>query len=72
MESMIKIQQKRNLENKQAAFRVRKRPVNQEKIKRYMRDHSMSTFSANKDENMDESMDSPGMAFPPWNPVLVE
>lgn len=61
MESMIKIQQKRNLENKQTAFRVRKRPVNPEKIKRYMRDHPMPAFGANKDGSMDGSMDSAGM-----------
>lgn len=65
MESMIKIQHKRNLENKQTAFRVRKRPVNPEKIKRYMRDHSMSAFGANTDGNTDGSMDCAGMAFPP-------
>lgn len=58
MESMIKIRQKRKWENKQTAFRVRKRPVNPEKIKRYMRDHPIPAFGANKDGNMDGRMDS--------------
>lgn len=57
MESMIKIQQKRELEKKRTAFRVRKRPVNLEKIKRYMRDYPTLAFGANKDENMDGNMD---------------
>ena len=65
MESMIKIQQKRNLENKPTAFRVRKRPVNPGKIKRYMKDHPMPAFGANKDGNMDMSMDSAGMIVLP-------
>lgn len=59
MESMINIQHRRN---KPTAFRVRKRPVNPQKIKRYMRDHPEAAFGANKDGNMDGSMASAGMA----------
>ncbi len=63
MESVIKIQQKRELENKQTAFRVRKRPVNSEKIKRYMRDHPMLAFGANKDDDMDGNLEAAGITF---------
>jgi hypothetical protein len=63
MEPIIKIQQKRGLENKQTAFRVGKRPVNSEKIKRYMKTHPMLVFGANKNGNMNENMDSAGMTF---------
>lgn len=72
MESIIKIQQKRELENKRTAFRVRKRPVNLEKIKRYMRDHPTLAFGANKDENMDGNIDSAGITFATWTLLLNE
>jgi hypothetical protein len=59
MEAMIRIQQKRELENKRTGFRVRKRPVNPEKIKRYKRDHPVQAFGVDKDRDMD----SEGMTF---------
>jgi hypothetical protein len=42
MEAMIRRQQQRlREENKQTAFELRGRPVNQEKIDRYKRDHAV-------------------------------
>jgi hypothetical protein len=72
MEPIIKIQQKRGLENKQTAFRVGKRPVNSEKIKRYMKTHPIPAFGANKNGNMNENIDSAGMTFVMSTLILEE
>jgi hypothetical protein len=61
MEAMIRKQRDRALtENKASAFRVRKRPVNQEKINRYISEHFKRSGS-NEDLDMEMEMDSAGI-----------
>lgn len=57
MEAIIRKQQERALEHKPSAFRVRKRPVSQQKINRYIKEHPRSPLGANEDMNMDGNMD---------------
>lgn len=62
MEAMIRKQQKRKLEsNKRSTFRVRKRPVNPEKINQYIKEHPMQLIGENKDRNIDGNIGSAGM-----------
>jgi hypothetical protein len=63
MQAIVRKQQERDAENKSTAFRVRGRPVNPEKINRYMKDHPMQSVSANKDKNRDSNISSAG-TFP--------
>jgi len=60
MQAIIRKQQERDAENKSSAFRVRGRPVDPEKINRYMKDHPMQSVSANKDKNRDPNIGSAG------------
>jgi hypothetical protein len=60
MEAMIRKLQERALINKASAFRLRKRPVNQEKINRYINEHSKRPGS-NNDSDVDIYIDSAGM-----------
>jgi hypothetical protein len=57
---MIRKQQERALTNKASAFRVRKRPDNQEKINRYINEHPKRPGS-NNDSDVDIYIDSAGM-----------
>lgn len=64
MEVIIRKQQKRLLEeNKRSAFRVRKRPVPQEKINRYMKEHGVEHITADNKGNVYVNIDSAGMAI---------
>lgn len=61
MEAMIKKRQERESEsNKQTAFRIRGRPVNEEKIERYMRDHPKQ-LATDDDIDMERDMSPAGM-----------
>lgn len=61
MEAMIRKQRERALtRNKASAFRVRKRPVNQEKINRYISEH-LKRPGSNNDLDIDMDIDSAGM-----------
>jgi hypothetical protein len=61
MEAMIRKQRERALtENKASAFRVRKRPVNQEKINRYISEH-LKRPGSNNDLDIDIDINSAGM-----------
>ena len=51
MEAIVRKQEERAAINKQSAFRVRKQPVNPEKITRYIKEHPVS--AANVNDNMD-------------------
>lgn len=58
---MIRKQRERALTmNKASAFRVRKRPVNQEKINRYISEHFKRSGS-NDDLDIEMDIDSAGM-----------
>ena len=61
MEAMIRKQRERALtKNKASAFRVRKRPVTQEKINRYISEH-LKRPDSNDDLDIDMDIDSAGM-----------
>ena len=61
MEAMIRKQRERALtKNKASAFRVRKRPVNQEKINRYISEH-LKHAGSNDDLDIDMDIDSAGI-----------
>jgi hypothetical protein len=61
MEAMIRKQKERAMaSNKASAFRVRKRPVNQEKINRYINEHPKRSGS-NDDSDVEFNIDSAGM-----------
>jgi len=60
MEAMIRKQRERALtKNKASAFRVKKRPVNQEKINRYISGHQRP--GSNDDLDIDMDVDQAGM-----------
>jgi hypothetical protein len=60
MEAIIRKQRERALtKNKASAFRVRKRPVNQEKINRYISEHKLP--SSNDDLDIEMDIDSAGI-----------
>jgi hypothetical protein len=64
MEAMIRKQRKRMSENnKRSAFRVRKRPVPQEKINRYVKEHGVERITADNKGNVQVNIDSAGMAI---------
>jgi hypothetical protein len=61
MEAMISKRQERQSEsNKQTTFRIRGRPVNEEKIERYMRDHPKQ-LATDDDIDMERNMSPAGM-----------
>jgi hypothetical protein len=61
MEAMIRKQRERELtKNKASAFRVRKRPVNQEKINRYISEH-LKRPGSNDDLDIEMEIDSAGI-----------
>jgi hypothetical protein len=61
MEAIIRKQRDRALtKNKASAFRVRKRPVNQEKINRYISEH-LKLPSSNDDLDVEMDIDSAGI-----------
>jgi hypothetical protein len=61
MEAMIRKQQERALtSHKASAFRVRKRPVSQEKINRYINEHPKQPGS-HDDLDVDMNIDLVGM-----------
>ena len=63
MEAMIRKQRERALtKNKASAFRVRKRPVNQEKINRYISEH-LKHAGSNDDLDIDMDIDSAGITI---------
>jgi hypothetical protein len=55
-----KRQERQSGSNKQTAFRIRGRPVNDEKIERYMRDHPKQ-FATDDDIDMDRNTNPAGM-----------
>jgi hypothetical protein len=62
MKAIIRKQQKRLSEsNKRTAFRVRKRPVPQGKIDRYIIENSTNSILANVDGNIDGDTGSGGI-----------
>jgi hypothetical protein len=62
MEAIIRKQQERALtKNKASAFRVRKRPVTQEKINRYIYEHPRQFDSNNEDLDVEMNMASASM-----------
>ena len=62
MEAIIRKQRKRVLEsNKRSAFRVRKRPVPQGKIDRYITEHNTARIAGNYDKNIDGNTEPVGM-----------
>jgi hypothetical protein len=53
MEAIIRKQQKRRSEsNKRSAFRIRGRPVNPERIDRYIREHPIRPFGISTDKTL--------------------
>lgn len=57
MEAIIRKQRERILESsKPSAFRVRKRPVPQGRIDRYIKEHVMVSIVANNQENNSENI----------------
>ena len=56
MEAMIRKQRQRESEHKSSAFRIRKRPVNPEKINRYMKEHSERVDIIIRNMNMDRKL----------------
>jgi hypothetical protein len=63
MEAMIRKRQERESEsNKKTAFRIRGRPVDEEKIERYMRDHPKQLpINDHIDMDIDRNMSLAGM-----------
>jgi hypothetical protein len=71
MEAMIwKREERQSESNKQTAFRLRGRPVNEMKIERYVRDHQKQLATDN-DIDMDRNMSMASMIISIVGPVLV-
>lgn len=68
---MIRKREERQAEsNKQTAFRIRGRPVNEEKIERYIRDHPKQ-FSTDNDVDVEQDS-SPAGVFSVSEPKDVD
>jgi hypothetical protein len=71
MEAMIwKREERQSESNKQTAFRLRGRPVNEMKIERYVRDHQKQLATDN-DVDMDRNMSMASMIISIVGPVSV-
>jgi hypothetical protein len=62
MEAIVRIQEERAAINKQSAFRVRKLPVNPEKITRYIKEHPGSAANINDNMDVDRAIVSAGVS----------
>jgi hypothetical protein len=61
MEAILRKQGERAAMNKRSAFRVRKQPVNPEKITRYIKEHPESSVGGNGSADIDGVIASAGI-----------